>query len=83
MLGVHWPWKFYDNCISFCFTAGLLERPVIIESGKRREKKKVERLSMQETAPKETRKFEVGEGSGAKLGDCARSKSLRAQVQLG
>nr|XP_022319604.1 protein DEK-like [Crassostrea virginica] len=51
---------------------GLLERPVIIESGKRREKKKVERLSMQETAPKETRKFEVGEGSGAKLGECAR-----------
>jgi hypothetical protein len=55
-------------------TAGLLERPVIIESGKRREKKKVERLSMQETAPKETKKFEVGDGSGDKFGDCARSK---------
>ncbi|XP_061181760.1 protein DEK-like [Saccostrea echinata] len=51
---------------------GLLERPVIIESGKRREKKKVERLSMQEPAPKETKKFEVGDGSGDKLGDCAR-----------
>lgn len=51
---------------------GLLERPVIIESGKRREKKKVERLSMQEVVPKEARKFEVGEGSGDKLGDCAR-----------
>lgn len=38
---------------------------------------------MQETAPKETRKFDVGEGSGAKLGDCARSKSRRAHVQLG
>ncbi|XP_048758844.2 protein DEK-like [Ostrea edulis] len=51
---------------------GLLERPVIIESGKRREKKKVERLSMQETVPKETKKFEVGDGAGDKFGECAR-----------
>lgn len=58
----------------FLFTAGLLERPVIIESGKRREKKKVERLSMQETVPKETKKFEVGDGAGDKFGECARSK---------
>lgn len=51
---------------------------MIIESGKRREKKKVERLSMQEVVPKESRKFEVGEGSGDKLGDCARSKTNSA-----
>lgn len=33
---------------------------------------------MQEVVPKEARKFEVGEGSGDKLGDCARSKSNTA-----
>lgn len=35
---------------------------------------------MQEVVPKEARKFEVGEGSGDKLGDCARSKSNTAGV---
>lgn len=35
---------------------------------------------MQEVVPKESRKFEVGEGSGDKLGDCARSKSNASGV---
>lgn len=35
---------------------------------------------MQEVVPKEAKKFEVGEGSGDKLGDCARSKSNTAGV---
>lgn len=35
---------------------------------------------MQEVVPKEARKFDVGEGSGDKLGDCARSKSNTAGV---
>ncbi|XP_046578055.1 protein DEK-like [Haliotis rubra] len=51
---------------------GLLERPVVIESGKR-EKKKVERLAMTMTfAPQHRKKVDVPEGSGAKLGECPR-----------
>ncbi|KAL5021589.1 hypothetical protein ScPMuIL_000744 [Solemya velum] len=51
---------------------GLLEQPVVIESGKRA-KKKVERLDMSAGAtPKEKKKLEIPEGSGDRLGDCPR-----------
>ncbi|XP_064604983.1 protein DEK-like isoform X2 [Liolophura sinensis] len=52
---------------------GLLERPVIIESGKR-EKRKVERLEMTGaiTPNLQKKKVEVPEGTGMKLGDCPR-----------
>jgi len=51
---------------------GLLEQPVIIESGKR-EKKKVERLDMSgNSTPKEKKKLEIADGAGEKLGDLPR-----------
>lgn len=64
--------------MSFKFIAvdevGLLERPVVLTSGKR-EKKKVERLSMSINMPSsEKKKVEIQEGAGTKLGDCPRSK---------
>ncbi|CAI9739783.1 protein DEK-like [Octopus vulgaris] len=48
---------------------GLLERPVVIESGKR-EKKKVERLEMSVTSANDKKKILIPEGTGEKLGDC-------------
>ncbi|KAK7489462.1 hypothetical protein BaRGS_00019261 [Batillaria attramentaria] len=51
---------------------GLLEQPVVLTSGKR-EKKKVERLSMTMNLPNNDRKkVEIPEGAGVKLGDCPR-----------
>lgn len=65
------------------FTVGLLERPVIIESGKR-EKRKVERLEMTGaiTPNLQKKKVEVPEGTGTKLGDCPRSKSLLSSAVI-
>ena len=55
-------------------TVGLLERPVVLTTGKR-EKKKVERLSMSINLPNADRKkVDIQEGAGTKLGDCPRSK---------
>ncbi|XP_071835949.1 protein DEK-like isoform X1 [Apostichopus japonicus] len=48
---------------------GSLDGPVEIMTGKR-ERKKVERLSMQSPPEKEKEKFEIKEGRGIKLGDC-------------
>ncbi|XP_033737269.1 protein DEK-like [Pecten maximus] len=56
---------------------GLLERPVVIESGKR-QKKKVERLDISGNAtPKEKKQIEF-DGAGLKLGDCPR---IELQIQ--
>ena len=52
---------------------GLLERPVVIESGKR-EKRKVERLEMSVNTPNDKKQLHIPEGTGEKLGDCPRSK---------
>ncbi|GAB1610680.1 protein DEK-like [Argonauta hians] len=48
---------------------GLLERPVVIETGKR-EKKKVERLEMSVSSANDKKKTLIPEGSGDKLGEC-------------
>ncbi|VDI16659.1 protein DEK [Mytilus galloprovincialis] len=52
---------------------GLLEQPVVIESGKR-EKRKVERLSMTEAynTPNQPKEVDIPEGVGEKLGDIPR-----------
>ena len=55
---------------------GLLERPVIIESGKR-EKRKVERLEVSMNVTPKEKKFDIAEGSGEKLGDIPRGKGWR------
>lgn len=54
---------------------GLLEQPVIIASGKR-EKRKVERLSMTEAynTPPQPKELDIPEGVGTKLGDIPRGK---------
>lgn len=53
----------------------MLEQPYVIASGKR-ERKKVERLDMPTSVPKEKPKLEIGEGAGTKLGDCPRGNYL-------
>ncbi|XP_050402110.1 protein DEK [Patella vulgata] len=51
---------------------GLLERPVIIESGKR-ERKKTDRLPAGGNfTPSQKKKIEIPEGKGTKLGECPR-----------
>ncbi|XP_013417083.1 protein DEK [Lingula anatina] len=50
---------------------GLLERPVIIESGKR-ERKKTERLEATLSVTPKDKKVEIKEGVGIKLGACVR-----------
>ncbi|PVD23433.1 hypothetical protein C0Q70_16702 [Pomacea canaliculata] len=60
---------------------GLLERPVVLTSGKR-EKKKVERLSMSINMPSsEKKKVEIQEGAGTKLGDCPRIEFKLGQTK--
>lgn len=61
--------------IVFHFQVGLLEQPVIIASGKR-EKRKVERLSMTEAynTPTQPKELDIPEGVGTKLGDIPRGK---------
>lgn len=58
-------------CLIFS-EVGLLEQPVIITSGKRT-KRKVERLEISVSTPRET-KLDIPEGSGVKLGDILASK---------
>ena len=53
---------------------GLLEQPVIIQSGKR-QKRKVERLEIAVSTPKEN-KLDIPEGSGTKLGDIPARKFI-------
>jgi len=58
-----------DDCIAW-YLAGLLERPVVLEEGQKREKKKVQRLEV--TPPLssvKTKRLSVEEGAGTKLGD--------------
>lgn len=54
---------------------GLLEQPVIIESGKR-EKRKVERLSMTEAynTTNQPKEIDIPDGVGEKLGDIPRGE---------
>lgn len=55
---------------------GLLERPVVIESGKR-EKRKVERLEISN----DKKELHIPEGTGEKLGDCPRIEYQLNQVK--
>lgn len=47
---------------------GLLEKPLVLEEGKKRERKKVERMSFQ-TTPATSSVLEIKEGKGRSLGD--------------
>jgi protein DEK len=55
---------------------GLLEQPVVLEEGCKREKKKVQRLEV--TPTQKERKLEIVEGTGTKLGDIPR---VELQIQ--
>lgn len=68
-------------CI-FILAEGSLDGPVEIMTGKR-ERKKVERLSMQSPPEKEKEKFEIKEGRGIKLGDCPMGKFSNNEQYLG
>jgi len=46
-----------------------LEQPLVLEEGKKRERKKVERLEKQMFMPQEEKAFEIKEGKGRSLGD--------------
>ncbi|XP_060553001.1 protein DEK-like isoform X2 [Ruditapes philippinarum] len=48
--------------------AGLLEKPVVIEDGKKRERKKVERITFESARPASA-SVEIKEGKGRSLGD--------------
>lgn len=54
-----------------CCIAGLLERPIVLEEGQKREKKKVQRLEFSPGESKQ-RRVSLEEGSGTKLGDIPR-----------
>jgi hypothetical protein len=65
-----------NNCVRV-LAVGLLEQPIELISGKR-EKKKVERLSMTLSLPSsEKKKVEIVEGKGTKLGDCPRGQQTQ------
>lgn len=51
---------------------GLLERPVVIEEGQKREKKKVQRLEVTAPSANKQKRLSLEEGSGEKLGDIPR-----------
>lgn len=51
----------------FHVSAGLLEKPVLIEDGKKRERKKVERITFETTKPSSG--LQIKEGKGRSLGD--------------
>ena len=51
---------------------GLLERPVVIEEGRKRAKKKVERLDVSVANTPKEKKTEIPEGDGTKLGEIPR-----------
>jgi len=51
----------------FCL-AGLLEQPVVLKEGQKREKKKTQRLEVA-PPPEKQRRISFEEGSGTKLGD--------------
>ena len=58
--------------LSVCFRppAGLLERPVVLDEGRKRERKKTDRLETSFTTPGSKGKvMNIPEGSGTKLGD--------------
>lgn len=57
---------------------GLLEQPVVLEEGLKREKKKVLRLEITSPTPSKDKKLDIPEGSGEKLGDIP-----RVEFQLG
>ena len=51
---------------------GLLEQPVVLEAGQKRERKKVERIEIVGSASQKDKTIEIPEGSGEKLGDIPR-----------
>jgi len=55
-----------------CCPAALLERPVVIEEGQKREKKKVQRLELTPPSEKKRQQLSLEEGSGTKLRDIPR-----------
>ena len=57
-------------CVCFRPPAGLLERPVVLDEGRKRERKKTDRLETSFTTPGSKGKvMNIPEGSGTKLGD--------------
>jgi len=52
---------------------GLLEQPVVLEAGRKREKKKVERLDVSSNITPKS-ELKIPEGTGEKLGDIPRSE---------
>jgi len=50
----------------------LLERPVVLQEGQKREKKKVQRLEVTPPSPSKQKRLSLEEGSGMKLGDIPR-----------
>ena len=52
---------------------GILEMPVVLEKGAKRERKKVQRLAFQSPSSEE-KKLEVEQGKGTALGDIPYSK---------
>lgn len=49
--------------------AALLERPIVLQEGQKREKKKVQRLELTPPSEKKERRLSLEEGSGTKLRD--------------
>ena len=56
----------------FFISAGLLERPVVIEGGRKRERKKTARLELNMPVSTSDKKIEIPEGAGTKLGEIPR-----------
>ena len=68
-----WGLLFFDaHCIFVHCLAALLERPVVLEEGQKREKKKVQRLEVTPPSSSKQKRLSLEEGSGMKLGDIPR-----------
>jgi len=61
----------FKLCTSACLAA-LLERPVVLQEGQKREKKKVQRLEVTPPSTSKQKRLSLEEGSGTKLGDIPR-----------
>ena len=61
-------YKLYNSHI----LAGLLEQPVLIESGRKRERRKTDHLTIAEPPNKDKPKIEYKNGRGEDLGDIPR-----------
>ena len=56
-------------CVCVHCVAGLLEKPIVLKEGQKREKKKVQRLEFTPPSEKKEKRLSIEEGSGVKLGD--------------